>query len=112
MRPRRERIWRAVTTPATNQPKVPLSRTADTRFYVCDPLRAVAALSVGTFHVFAVSTLTWRHPAAAGSFAAGWIGRVSGSLSIGLYIFFVLSGYLLGRPFVRWLVTGDQRPRI
>src|SRR5205085_1525848 len=71
------------------------------RFIAGDPLRAIAALGVVVFHlIFALGLL--HFPADPG--AAHALARFSELPRLGLYVFFVLSGYLLGRPFVRAFV--------
>ena len=60
------------------------------RFPLFDSLRAIAALSVLTFHVAAI----------AGALERGFAGDVLAMLSRGVILFFVISGFLLYRPFV------------
>jgi peptidoglycan/LPS O-acetylase OafA/YrhL len=55
-----------------------------------DSLRAIAALSVLTFHVCATT----------GALGKGRFGDVLAMLSRGLILFFVISGFLLYRPYV------------
>lgn len=73
-----------------------------------DPLRAIAALAVLVFHAGTVTILS-RHlftdPAPLGTFHYAFL-----ALSSGIWIFFVLSGYLLSRPFLRWVLVGARRP--
>lgn len=65
-------------------------------------LRAVAALLVvGTHAAFAT-----------GSLSHGFLGVVYARLEIGVAIFFVLSGYLLFRPWVRAAAAGQPPPRV
>jgi peptidoglycan/LPS O-acetylase OafA/YrhL len=73
-----------------------------TRFPLFDGLRALAALSVLAFHAV---------------YAAG-IGRTdspfkpyANRLEVGVSIFFVISGFLLYRPFVRARLEGEPAPR-
>jgi peptidoglycan/LPS O-acetylase OafA/YrhL len=87
------------------------------RFVAGDPLRAVAALSVLVYHAAFVSAFFRGHygvrPGAVLSAQFGDpLGPLVGHLNLGLYIFFVLSGYLISRPFVRAFVTAAPRPAI
>ena len=66
------------------------SRAGGTHFPCFDGLRALAALTVVGVHTTFVSGLTTRHP--------GW-GRYTSRLEIGVEVFFVISGFLLYRPF-------------
>ena len=59
-------------------------------FPLFDSLRAVAALMVLVYHVGLTSGTT---------FSEGW-GRVIGQFNAGVAVFFVISGFLLYRPFV------------
>lgn len=79
------------------------------RFVVADPLRALGAFGVFVFHCGALAGIgvgTFEH--------APWNDlhrlpiRLIGSLNIGVWIFFALSGYLLGRPFIAAYI--EQRP--
>jgi peptidoglycan/LPS O-acetylase OafA/YrhL len=88
------------------------------RFAVGDPLRAVAALSVLVYHV-ALGVGIFRgaeNTVPGGAFEpqglAPAIEAATGHLDLGLYIFFVLSGYLIARPFVRAFVAGDPAPAV
>jgi peptidoglycan/LPS O-acetylase OafA/YrhL len=74
----------------------------DPRFPLMDSLRAVAALSVFAYHV---------------CFLQGWLGDGRGSaylaeLNLGVSIFFVLSGFLLYRPYVRARCAGERTPPV
>jgi peptidoglycan/LPS O-acetylase OafA/YrhL len=78
-------------------PTVPTSPTADqrpargaTRFPCFDGLRALAALLVIGVHTTFVSGFTGR----------SGIGNYTSRLEIGVSVFFVISGFLLYRPFV------------
>ncbi len=61
------------------------------RFPLFDSLRAIAALCVVTTHVSFL---------AAASYTSDFGGRLLSQLTIGVPIFFVISGFLLYRPFI------------
>ena len=63
-----------------------------------DSLRALAALLVVLTH-----TAFW-----AGTYTAGTLGALTQRLEVGVAIFFALSGFLLGRPYVRAAVLGES----
>lgn len=65
-------------------------------------LRAVAALCVVATHA-AFATGYLNH---------GYLGMVYAHLDIGVALFFVLSGFLLFRPWVRAAATGDPPPSL
>jgi peptidoglycan/LPS O-acetylase OafA/YrhL len=65
-----------------------------------DGVRALAALAVVVTHVGFES----------GRYLYGASGSVIGRLDIGVALFFVLSGFLLGRPFALWSVGAGPRP--
>ena len=72
------------------------------RFPLLDSVRALAALSVLVFHASYWSGITLT-----GSDLAPLMTR----LDVGVTIFFVLSGFLLYRPFVRARLLGTPPPR-
>ncbi|HET6963847.1 MAG TPA: acyltransferase [Acidimicrobiales bacterium] len=70
--------------------------------YPCfDGLRALAALTVLGVHTTFVSGFTTNHP--------GW-GRYTSRLEIGVQVFFVISGFLLYRPFAVEHFGGRDAP--
>lgn len=71
----------------------------DRRLPCFDGLRAIAALSVVGVHTSFVSGFTTRHSV---------LGAYTARLEIGVAVFFVISGFLLYRPFV--LAHFGQRP--
>lgn len=60
------------------------------RFPLLDAMRAVAALSIVITHASGVSNFNTEN----------WLGHFSARLNFGVTIFFLLSGFLLYRPFV------------
>jgi peptidoglycan/LPS O-acetylase OafA/YrhL len=72
------------------------------RFPLLDPLRAVAALCIVVTHTAGWSGFNSAHALGA------WTAR----LDCGVAIFFVLSGFLLYRPFVAARLDGRDGPRI
>jgi peptidoglycan/LPS O-acetylase OafA/YrhL len=88
------------------------SAAAGGRFLAGDGLRALAALSVLGFHVTALAN---THHGGGPELVAVY-GHVGGpalqALNTGVYVFFVLSGYLLGRPFVRAIVQARPFPSL
>ncbi len=85
-----------------------------------DGLRAIAALAVLVFHA-AIATSLYKHAPSffaddehTGQFRAVAAGAAPllALSRIGVFIFFVLSGYLLSRPFLASYIVGTPRPRI
>lgn len=70
------------------------------RFPHVDGLRAIAALSVLAVHVAAFSGVT----------PTTWIGHFTARLDVGVAIFFVISGFLLYRPFAA--AAREHRPPV
>jgi peptidoglycan/LPS O-acetylase OafA/YrhL len=79
--------------------EVPAGRAP--RFPLLDSVRAIAALSVVVFHAG-----FWSRVTETGSVAAPFLTR----LDVGVTVFFVLSGFLLYRPFVRARLLGGPVP--
>jgi len=83
-----------------------------------DALRALAAMMVLVYHVLLGSALATGGPAARhvstdallrGAYGSP-LGTVAAHLNAGLYIFFALTGYFVGGPYVRaWMGTA-RRP--
>ena len=65
-----------------------------------DTLRAVASICVLATH-----TAFWT-----GQYGKGFLGAASSRLDVGVAIFFVLSGFLLGRPFMVAMARGTSQP--
>jgi peptidoglycan/LPS O-acetylase OafA/YrhL len=68
-----------------------------------DGLRAAATLLIIVYHLFSVSGLTLNY--------ANGIGQFTGRLNVAVSIFFVLSGYLLFKPFVQSILLDAPLPR-
>jgi peptidoglycan/LPS O-acetylase OafA/YrhL len=89
----------AVTEPSRAQPPAP--RSAD-RFPALDAIRGLAALAVVAFHSY--KDLAGR---------PGWdspLGTFAYSFQWAVPVFFVLSGFLLYRPFAAAIADGTSRP--
>lgn len=72
------------------------------RFPTLDAVRAAGALMVVLTHV-AFNT---------GEVTRGWTGAVLSRLDFGVALFFVVSGFLLSRPWVIAAATGTPRPTV
>lgn len=79
------------------------------RFIAGDPLRAVAALSVVVYHIALLGKGTGQSLTRTYGLVPG---RVLRSFDAGLFIFFALSGYLIGGPFVRAFLNGTGSPSV
>jgi peptidoglycan/LPS O-acetylase OafA/YrhL len=76
--------------------------TSPSRVSALTGLRAVAALLVvGTHAAFATGKLTH-----------GYVGAIYARLEVGVAIFFVLTGFLLFRPWVRTAASGSAPPDV
>jgi peptidoglycan/LPS O-acetylase OafA/YrhL len=72
------------------------------RFPLFDSLRAIAALSVLLFHAALFRLLTGDSP----------VRPYTSHLDVGVTVFFMISGFLLYRPFVRARLTGQESPHV
>jgi peptidoglycan/LPS O-acetylase OafA/YrhL len=79
------------------------------RLHGIEGLRALAACSILVFHVWD-SGSTKTHGSE--GLAFGSLGPVMNNLRAGVTLFFVLSGFLLFRPFVTRVVRGESLPSI
>jgi peptidoglycan/LPS O-acetylase OafA/YrhL len=70
------------------------------RFPLFDSLRAIAAISVLGFHAAFFQLVTSDTP----------IRAYTAHLDVGVTVFFLISGFLLYRPFVRARLKGEQTP--
>jgi peptidoglycan/LPS O-acetylase OafA/YrhL len=73
-----------------------------TRFPCFDGLRAVAALAVLVTHVAFVTGFNFR---------SSW-GMFTARLDAGVAVFFLISGFLLYRPFIAARIAGVPHPRV
>jgi peptidoglycan/LPS O-acetylase OafA/YrhL len=73
------------------------------RFPLFDSLRAIAALSVLCFHAAFVSRVFTSD-----SFLRPYMSH----LDVGVTVFFLISGFLLYRPFVRARLYGEESPHV
>jgi peptidoglycan/LPS O-acetylase OafA/YrhL len=79
------------------------------RFELLDGLRAVAALSVVALHTSVYTTVGPARSIATGvarSYTPGWPGAFAHQLAAGVTVFFLLTGFLLYRPFVVARIAG------
>jgi peptidoglycan/LPS O-acetylase OafA/YrhL len=83
-------------------PEVPTPRRPP-RFPAFDGLRAIAAVTVVGVHTAFISGFDGRQP--------GW-GIYAARLEIGVSVFFLISGFLLYRPFVVAHLAGTSLPRV
>jgi peptidoglycan/LPS O-acetylase OafA/YrhL len=107
----------ATSVSPAQQPPVTVSDAVPRRFTAGDALRGIAAVMVLVFHA-ARSTVLWQtgaingeHPEPFrpifGTFATEFV-----NMRAGIYIFFVLSGYLLTRAFLAAFTLGTPAPSI
>jgi peptidoglycan/LPS O-acetylase OafA/YrhL len=84
------------------------------RFIAGDPLRAIPAMIVVAYHVVAGAIFQTHRDYSPASFDAvlGPLGTPVRHLGIIVFIFFALSGYLLGLPFARAIVLGRPFPHV
>jgi peptidoglycan/LPS O-acetylase OafA/YrhL len=73
---------------------------ANPRFALFDSLRAIAALSVFVFHLPLVARMSPGNPA--------WPYLLE--LNVGIAVFFLISGFLLYRPFAQARLAGGSAP--
>src|SRR4051794_33510358 len=71
-----------------------------------DGIRGVGMLLVFFTHLFLLAD----PDPDSNMLAFGWAAPVLGHIDLGLAAFFVLSGYLIARPFARAYVAGTRRP--
>jgi peptidoglycan/LPS O-acetylase OafA/YrhL len=93
-------------SPAAAAPPSAAARRAATVFPAFDGLRAIAALLVITVHASFIAGFTTRTKAS-GGYASVW-GAYTARGEIGVAVFFLISGFLLYRPFA--LARLEGRP--
>jgi peptidoglycan/LPS O-acetylase OafA/YrhL len=76
------------------------------RLGALDGLRGLAALGVLVLHVWMFSYGDLHRP------PKGFLDLVAGELRLGVQLFFVLSGFLIYRPFVAAALDGERGPRL
>lgn len=86
---------------ATSEPSV-AAPPGNPRFPLLDSLRGLAALSIVGIHL---TSYTW-------AFRHGWPRASLGIGGVGIATFFLMSGFLLYRPFVWARVQGRPRPSL
>ena len=79
----------------------PAPVTTRQRFACFDGYRAIAATAIVVFHVSFIANVALRHPVA---------GQFLARLDVGVSLFFVISGFLLYRPFVAANLAGRPGP--
>lgn len=90
----------AARQPITPHPVGALNTGGLPRLPLLDAVRALAALSIVVYHG---SSGVGRRP-------DGLLGELTGSLHVGVIVFFVISGTLLYRPFVARRLAGERPP--
>jgi peptidoglycan/LPS O-acetylase OafA/YrhL len=73
-----------------------------------DGVRGVGALFVFTTHVCLLADPVPNN----NLLSYGWAAPILGHIDLALSAFFVLSGYLIARPYARAYVAGTRRPRL
>ena len=84
------------------------------RFIAGDPLRAIAAIWIVSYHVCAnaLERTTANSAAANLSTDLGEVGHFLSRAIISVFLFFGLSGYLLARPYLHSIIAGTRFPRL
>lgn len=90
-------------------------RSGGSRFIAGDALRGITCLVIVVWHMIVASAQITGHGLVSPGLKSelGIAGPPVVSLSIAVWLFFLLSGYLIGGPFVRAVVSGDgRRPQL
>jgi peptidoglycan/LPS O-acetylase OafA/YrhL len=84
------------------------------QFIAGDPLRALAALWIVTYHICsnALSRTGPQGFAVDMSSDLGEFGHVLSRALFSVFLFFGLSGYLLARPYLHSIILGTRTPRV
>ena len=85
--------------------KLTTTPSTGSRLAGIEGMRAIAASSILVYHV-------WIYSTPGGRAGLGPLHRVLPDLAFGVTLFFVLSGFLLYRPFVAAIVRDNRLPRI
>jgi peptidoglycan/LPS O-acetylase OafA/YrhL len=101
-----------VTTAPPTSIRAPQERDADAPGFLLagDALRALAALAVVAFHAEQGVSYGLGEPYRSDPGAVSWIGPWLAQGSAGVWVFFALSGYLVGGPWVRAALGTAPRP--
>jgi peptidoglycan/LPS O-acetylase OafA/YrhL len=91
----------SVPSRATELDRFSRPRAAEGEFPCFDGIRGLAALAVVVFHAIFFSTRF-----------EGWGGRHLSNLDVGVWVFFVTSGFLLYRPFAAAHARGAVSPAV
>ena len=95
-----------MSAPARTAPPAPADAVTpppgNPRFPLFDSLRGLAALAIVLTHTGLASNAN----------VAGFYGKITARLDIGVTMFFILSGFLLYRPFVSARMDGRASPRL
>lgn len=93
--------------------EAPRKRDPNARFIAGDPIRGLATFAVLVAHASGFAAIAWG---SVNLDLVDMFGPVGGRALVELrmtpYVFFVLSGFLIARPFVKSIVRGEPLPAI